>query len=185
MSPDDFVLSPRAQSTRERLLEAGMELFAESGYSSRLADIVEHAGLTTGAFYRYFDGKRALYSTLFDRYEEALRSALDSAVTLESAFARWLVVSDEHRGVVTAGAELVRQDEAARASQHKLRAGCSQLLIDAAAPIVALDRPASLLLVDVLFQYALTNARAWIPLREPALIAAQLMRLVTHGLYGT
>jgi AcrR family transcriptional regulator len=184
MAADDLALSARAEATRERLLKAALEMFAASGYSARLSDIVDHAGLTTGALYRYFDGKAGLYAALFERYDQALRSDLQSSADLEEAFERWLTLAREHDGVITAGAELVRQDELVRASKHELRERCSELLIGVGAPSVLLDRAASLLLVDVLDQYALTDTREWIPRRAPALVAAQLARLTTHGLYA-
>jgi AcrR family transcriptional regulator len=184
-NPLDDPLSARAHATRERLLESGMEAFAESGYSSRLSDIVERAGLTTGAFYRYFDGKAALYASLFERYAHALESTLKDAAGLEDAFVRWLTVSREYRGVVTAGAELVGQDEHVRKSKHELRQASSELLVEAARPVFTLDRVAALLLADVLDQYALADARRWIAERVPALVGRQLMRLTMKGLYGT
>ena len=51
-------------STRERLIAAAIEVFAEQGYeSARLQDIARAAGLTTGAVYANYRGKAEL---LFD-----------------------------------------------------------------------------------------------------------------------
>ena len=48
-------------STRERLIAAAIEVFAEQGYEgARLADIARAAGLTTGAVYANFRGKAEL-----------------------------------------------------------------------------------------------------------------------------
>lgn len=51
-------------STRDRLLEAAVDVFVEQGYEgARLQDIARGAGLTTGAVYANFRGKSDL---LFD-----------------------------------------------------------------------------------------------------------------------
>lgn len=51
-------------STRDRLVAAAIEVFAEQGYeSARLQDIARTAGLTTGAVYANYRGKAEL---LFD-----------------------------------------------------------------------------------------------------------------------
>lgn len=49
------------RSTRERLLEAAVEVFLEKGYTrTRVVDIARRADLTTGAIYANFDSKAAL-----------------------------------------------------------------------------------------------------------------------------
>jgi AcrR family transcriptional regulator len=51
----------KGRSTRQRLLDVATELFAEQGYAPvRVTDITERAGLSQGAFYRYFADRRAL-----------------------------------------------------------------------------------------------------------------------------
>ena len=51
----------KGRSTRQRLLSAATSLFEEKGYAGvRIADITERAGLSQGAFYRYFTDRRAL-----------------------------------------------------------------------------------------------------------------------------
>lgn len=53
--------TPKGRDTRRRLLEAGRELFGERGYARvRIADITAAAGLSQGAFYRYFSDRREL-----------------------------------------------------------------------------------------------------------------------------
>jgi AcrR family transcriptional regulator len=49
------------RTTRQRLVDAAAEVFAETGWdSATVADIVERAGLTTGALYSHFSNKAAL-----------------------------------------------------------------------------------------------------------------------------
>ena len=51
----------RAQDTTERLLEAAVAAFAEHGFeAARVAQIARRAGLTTGAIYSRWPGKRDL-----------------------------------------------------------------------------------------------------------------------------
>lgn len=66
-----------AQNTREALLAAGREVFVERGYhSTRIDDVVEAAGLSHGAFYRYFDNKAHFARTLVLEAIEPLSSTL-------------------------------------------------------------------------------------------------------------
>lgn len=182
-SKDSSALSPRARSTREKLLASGMEALASDGYSARLSDIVEGAGVTTGAFYRYFEGKSALYGTLFERYGTVLESMLKGAPDLKSALVSWLAVSREYRGVTTAAAELVRRDKQAQTASRELRQTCARLLRKVAQPELELSPAATLLFTDVTDQYVLMEARGWIPERDPATVVSQLMLLSKHGLY--
>lgn len=51
----------RPQVVTERLLDAAVEVFAERGFeAARVAEIARRAGLTTGAIYARWSGKRAL-----------------------------------------------------------------------------------------------------------------------------
>jgi AcrR family transcriptional regulator len=51
----------RPQAVTESLLESAVEVFAESGFeAARVAEIARRAGLTTGAIYARWRGKRAL-----------------------------------------------------------------------------------------------------------------------------
>lgn len=55
----------RKQQTRQGLLNAALELFAEKGLEgTRLEDITERADLGKGAFYNYFESKDALIAEL-------------------------------------------------------------------------------------------------------------------------
>ncbi|GAA2037854.1 TetR/AcrR family transcriptional regulator [Catenulispora yoronensis] len=54
--------------TREQLLQAAAELFAESGVNgTSVEQIVERAGYTRGAFYGNFDGKREIVLALLEQ----------------------------------------------------------------------------------------------------------------------
>jgi AcrR family transcriptional regulator len=62
--------------TRERLLAAARESFAELGFAStRVADIVALAGTSHGTFYTYFDGKRDALLALTEQAASAIYGA--------------------------------------------------------------------------------------------------------------
>lgn len=72
--------------------------------------------------------------------------------------------------------------EAAR----ELRDAAAQLVAKRLRPAGKADpaaRGASLLIVDIVSQYALMEAAGWIPERDPAAVAEQLERLIKRGLY--
>ncbi|NLA65139.1 MAG: TetR/AcrR family transcriptional regulator, partial [Leucobacter sp.] len=53
--------TPKGRGTRERLKLAATQLFAARSYAEvRITDITAAADLSPGAFYRYFDDRRAL-----------------------------------------------------------------------------------------------------------------------------
>jgi AcrR family transcriptional regulator len=61
----DSELRARGQQTRQRLLDAGVEVFAGRGYhSARVDDIVKLARTSHGTFYLYFANKEDLFRAL-------------------------------------------------------------------------------------------------------------------------
>ncbi|WP_237761642.1 TetR/AcrR family transcriptional regulator [Mycobacterium kyorinense] len=66
------------------LLDTGLRLFAERDYAGLSAEeLVRTAGLTRGALYHHFDGKRGLFEAVFEQLEnkaaQRIRAAVDSA----------------------------------------------------------------------------------------------------------
>ena len=50
-----------AGETKERILEAALELFAQSGYSgTSMNDIAKQMGITKGALYKHYTGKQEI-----------------------------------------------------------------------------------------------------------------------------
>jgi AcrR family transcriptional regulator len=59
---------PRAAATYQALLDAAEEVFAERGFDgAQTPQIAERAGVSTGALYRYFPDKRALFLEMIAR----------------------------------------------------------------------------------------------------------------------
>ncbi|WP_300277001.1 TetR/AcrR family transcriptional regulator [Peptacetobacter sp.] len=69
--------------THDKILESGKKLFLENGYErTNLRAICKGAGITTGAFYRHFDGKEALFSALVDPLINSIEHKFKNATNL-------------------------------------------------------------------------------------------------------
>src|SRR4051794_33804869 len=76
----DRALRRDAERNRQRLLEAGREVYARDGLGATLHDVARHAGVGVGTAYRRFAGKQELIDAIVaaqvDELEAALREAL-------------------------------------------------------------------------------------------------------------
>jgi AcrR family transcriptional regulator len=71
----------RTEATITSLVSAGRELFAEDGYAATSLDaVVAKAGVTKGALYHHFAGKRELFEAVFVAEQVRLTSAVMAAV---------------------------------------------------------------------------------------------------------
>ncbi len=76
----------RSQATRARLIEVARELFAERGYGGvGTEEIVRAAGVTRGALYHHFAGKRELFAAVYEELERGLVERLAATATATSA----------------------------------------------------------------------------------------------------
>jgi TetR/AcrR family transcriptional regulator, acrAB operon repressor len=63
----------KSQRSRERILEAALQLFSSQGYrATSVRDIAGGAGVSTGNVYHHFPDKETIYLTLLDQYWEAI-----------------------------------------------------------------------------------------------------------------
>ncbi len=70
-------LTPTGRRTLQALMDAGRDLFVARGYhDTRITDIVAAAGLSKGAFYRYFDTKERLVQILATQAIRTVSTAL-------------------------------------------------------------------------------------------------------------
>lgn len=78
----------RREATRSELIEAGRALFATRGYDAvGTEEIVAAAGVTRGALYHHFDGKRGLFAAIFESVERELTERFPyEALTGEDPF---------------------------------------------------------------------------------------------------
>ena len=71
--------SPRREATRQRILDAAREVFAERGViGGSVEDICERAGFTRGAFYSNFTDKDDVLDALVEREHTRLLEHLDA-----------------------------------------------------------------------------------------------------------
>jgi AcrR family transcriptional regulator len=79
------VTGPRTQAQRTsdtiaQILSAARDLFAADGYDATFLDaVVERAGVTKGALYHHFDGKRALFAAVYEAEQRAIGRAVTHA----------------------------------------------------------------------------------------------------------
>jgi AcrR family transcriptional regulator len=75
---------PEEASTRQRILDAAVEVFAEKGYhDARVDEIVEASGTSKGAVYFYFSSKQQIFLALIDEFARKLEQGLLEAVMRE------------------------------------------------------------------------------------------------------
>jgi AcrR family transcriptional regulator len=69
------------QSTRERILDAALSVFADRGYhGATVDDIVRASGTSKGAVYHHFSSKEAVFLALVDDFAERLAVAVATAI---------------------------------------------------------------------------------------------------------
>lgn len=74
--------SSKGQRTRAHLVTAAREVFAEQGYfNSRLSDITERVGCSTGTLYTYFRNREDILAAVI---EEAQQTVLRAALTTDA-----------------------------------------------------------------------------------------------------
>jgi AcrR family transcriptional regulator len=66
----------RGESTRAALVRAARELFSERGYGAvGTTEVVERAGVTRGALYHHFRGKKDLFRAVYEQTEQEIVEA--------------------------------------------------------------------------------------------------------------
>lgn len=84
-----MVTQARADATRHMIMDAAVELFAESGYGNvALSDVIAHARVTRGACHYHFASKEALAAALITYADDPmLVAAADAAAPTASTLA--------------------------------------------------------------------------------------------------
>jgi AcrR family transcriptional regulator len=73
-------LSPKGVETRQRLLEAAEQVFADLGYhDASIVKITEAAGVGQGTFYLYFASKKEIFDELVRDLNRRVRHAMKEA----------------------------------------------------------------------------------------------------------
>jgi AcrR family transcriptional regulator len=97
--------APAVRDTRQRVLTAALEVFAQRGYhAATIEEIAERAGLTKGAVYYWFrdkvdlatDLQADLWTTIADEAQRYLDPAASTPDNLKLAFRSYLLSLGDH-----------------------------------------------------------------------------------------
>ncbi len=94
--------SPRAEKTREAILSAAENLFAEKGFAAtRLEDVAEVVGIRRASIVYYFRDKRELYGAVLDSLVQEVY------LLVEAAFDKREALADRIEGAVSASIDFL------------------------------------------------------------------------------
>jgi TetR/AcrR family transcriptional regulator, transcriptional repressor for nem operon len=91
------------QSTREKIVEAAMELFWLKGYgSTSIADILSRTQLNSGSLYHFFPGKQDILIAVLERYRLGIRPMLlePAWVGVDDPIERIFALLARYRGLI-------------------------------------------------------------------------------------
>ncbi|MEP6963076.1 MAG: TetR family transcriptional regulator [Acidobacteriota bacterium] len=71
----------KSEQTRERILEAALELFREQSFeAATMRQIAARAGMATGAAYYYFDSKDAIVLAFYDQAQKEMAPGIEDVL---------------------------------------------------------------------------------------------------------
>ena len=74
----------RSEATRAKLIEVGIELFSERGYTDvGTEEIVDRAAVTRGALYHHFGDKRDLFRAVHEELEQRIVAQIAAALEVD------------------------------------------------------------------------------------------------------
>ncbi|MCP3730295.1 TetR/AcrR family transcriptional regulator [Sphingomonas sp. MG17] len=120
----------KSERTRADLLLAAREVISRDGLvNTRIVDIVQHAGRSSGLFYSYFKNKRELFASLVEEFGDNLSDTApdpgdytdDPAALVRATVQGLWHRYKEHRGDVKGLFETALTDDEIRAEWQKLR----------------------------------------------------------------
>ena len=75
-------LTPKAEETGLRILDAAHDLFRQQGFdSATMRDIAQQAGVATGAAYYYYPSKEAIVMDYYQRANAAMQPKMEAALS--------------------------------------------------------------------------------------------------------
>jgi len=81
------IREPGELPTKDRILDAAIELFAEKGYAgTSVRRIARTVGVSEGALYRHFEGKEAILDAVLDLFDEKIFAPMPAAEPSASLF---------------------------------------------------------------------------------------------------
>lgn len=90
----------RSETTRQKILDAAIDVFSEVGYApAGLGEVIARAGMTKGALYHHFDSKEALATAIIEQGANLTRDAFrhvcqSSSPALENMIHGVFIVTD-------------------------------------------------------------------------------------------
>src|SRR6516165_7246714 len=111
-------MAPQARSevTRQKILDAAMDVFSEVGYAAAgLGEVIERAGMTKGALYHHFDSKEALATAIIEQGTNLTRDAFRHVCELPSPALENMI----HGAFIVA--DLLVSDKTARTAEQLTR----------------------------------------------------------------
>lgn len=112
-----MALQARAEATRRRILDSAVDLFDELGYGETgLADVLQRANVSKGAFYYHFDSKEAVATAIIEEYRRTVKEATEAKVDPAARKLDWLILS------TFVSAELLESNKNARIGNQLLQA---------------------------------------------------------------
>jgi AcrR family transcriptional regulator len=185
----------RSEATRGALIDAARGLFAEREYAGvATEEIVRAAGVTRGALYHHFDGKRDLFEAVYEQIEVELAQriaagALEAGATsplaaMKAGAEMFLLASTEpetQRIVLIDGPSVLGWDRWREiAAEHGL--GLIEATLQAAVDAGSIEpqpvRPLAHVLMGALDEAAMVVARAEDPERMRADVGRTLATLI-------
>lgn len=116
-----MALQARAEATRRRILDAAVELFAENGYGETgLADVLQRAAVSKGAFYYHFDSKESVAAAIIHDFDLQVTEAVNGNVDPEAPRLEGII------GTTFAIQHLMRSDTSIRIG-HQLTQALEQV----------------------------------------------------------
>ena len=116
-----MVLQARAEATRRKILDSAVDLFDELGYGETgLADVLQRAGVSKGAFYYHFDSKEAVAAAIIQDYRDRIRNMLGEKLDPSLPLMDQLIVAS------FSSAAMIYSDKCARIG-NELMQGLTQI----------------------------------------------------------
>ncbi|CDO32155.1 TetR/AcrR family transcriptional regulator [Mycolicibacterium porcinum] len=191
--PGPRTQAERTRATIDQILVVARERFAADGYDNTFVDnVAERAGMTKGALYHHFEGKRGLFAAVFENEQRAIGEAVNRAARgTKDSWQRFLrgcrgffdaVLDPGVQRITLIDAPAVLGWEAMRDLEDEhvtslLRLGLAQVIADGHLPEQRVE-PLAHLLHGAMCEAAMTVARSSDPERESRDSMAALERLL-------
>lgn len=80
-----MAMQARAEATRRRIIDSAVDLFSELGYGETgLADVLQRAGVSKGAFYYHFGSKESVAAAIIEEFERRCDEIMSAEFDIES-----------------------------------------------------------------------------------------------------